>query len=109
MAFARNGDVHIYYETFGPPTNPPLLLVNGLGSQCINYRSEWCVRFAGVGHFVIRYDNRDVGLSSKFSGAAADVASFLRDAAAGRPVHPPYRLSEMASDGFAVLDELGIG
>jgi pimeloyl-ACP methyl ester carboxylesterase len=108
MAFAQNGDVQIYYETFGSPTNPPLLLVNGLGSQCINYRTEWCVRFAEKGHFVIRYDNRDVGLSSKFTEAAVDVASFLRDAAAGQPVHPPYRLSEMASDGLAVLDDLGL-
>ena len=108
MAFARNGDLQIYYETFGSPANPPLLLVNGLGSQCINYRNEWCIRFAEAGHFVIRYDNRDVGLSSKFTAAAADVASFLVDAATGRPVHPPYRLSEMASDGLAVLDDLGI-
>ena len=66
MAFADNGDVRIFYETFGTPTDPPLLLVNGLGSQCINYRVEWCDRFADAGHFVIRYDNRDVGLSSKF-------------------------------------------
>ena len=84
MAFAENGDVRIYYETFGSPAEPALLLVNGLGSQCINYRSEWCSQFAEAGHFVIRYDNRDVGLSSKCAAAPGDVAALLRDLAGGR-------------------------
>ena len=89
MAFARNGDARIYYETFGVPTDPPLLLVNGLGSQCINYRVEWCERFVAAGHFVIRFDNRDVGLSSRFPDT-------------------PYTLSDMAADAVAVLDDLAI-
>ena len=109
MAFAHNGDVRIYYETFGHRGDPPLLLVNGLGSQCINYRVEWCERFAAAGHFVIRYDNRDVGLSSKFSDASADVGGMVRTMAGGGEVEVPYRLPEMASDGLAVLDDLGIG
>ena len=108
MAFAQNGDVQIYYETFGSAAHPPLLLVNGLGSQCINYRTEWCERFAAAGYFVIRYDNRDVGLSSKFSSSSADVGKLLRDAAEGTPVSVPYRLTDMASDGLAVLDDLAI-
>ncbi len=108
MAFAHNGDVRVYYETFGFPSLPPLLLVNGLGSQCINYRAEWCERFATVGHFVIRYDNRDVGLSSKFSEARPDVVKLVRDLAEGRAADVPYRLSDMAADGLAVLDDLAI-
>jgi pimeloyl-ACP methyl ester carboxylesterase len=108
MAFAHNGEVEIYYETFGSGDDPALLLVNGLGSQCINYRREWCERFAAVGHFVIRYDNRDVGLSSKFSATAPDVRRLVRELAGGGPVDVPYRLSEMAGDGLAVLDDLGI-
>jgi pimeloyl-ACP methyl ester carboxylesterase len=108
MPFAQNGDVQIYYETFGSPAHPPLLLVNGLGSQCINYRVEMCERFAAAGHFVVRYDNRDVGLSSKFSSSSADVGQLLRDAAEGKPVAVPYRLTDMASDGVAVLDYLAI-
>jgi pimeloyl-ACP methyl ester carboxylesterase len=108
MAIAENGDVQIYYETFGSPAHPPLLLVNGLGSQCINYRAEWCERFAAAGYFVVRYDNRDVGLSSKFSSSPADVGQLLREAGEGKPVSVPYRLTDMASDGLAVLDDLGI-
>ncbi len=108
MAFAHNGDVRIYYETFGSSSLPPLLLVNGLGSQCINYRSEWCERFAAAGHFVIRYDNRDVGLSSKFTKTPPDVVKVVRDLAEGRPVDVPYRLGDMAADGLSVLDDLAI-
>ncbi len=108
MAFTRNGDVDIYYETFGNPSQPPLLLVNGLGSQCINYRTEWCELFVEAGRFVIRYDNRDVGLSSKFASVTPDVAGLVRRIAEGREVEVPYRLSDMASDGVRVLDALSL-
>ena len=79
MSFARNRDVELYYETFGARGDPALLLINGLGSQCINYQEEWCEKFAAEGFFVIRFDNRDVGLSSKlidkfFTGTAVNVA-----------------------------------
>ncbi|MFM8611976.1 MAG: alpha/beta hydrolase, partial [Actinomycetota bacterium] len=61
---ARNGDVRIHFDAFGDPTDPTLLLVNGLGSQCVNYQDAWCEMFAAEGLQVVRYDNRDVGLSS---------------------------------------------
>ena len=94
MATAHNGSVTIFYETFGDRADPALLLVNGLGSQCINYRTEWCEMFVAEGFFVIRFDNRDVGLSTHFDGVdAKDV---------------PYRVSDMATDAVAVLDDLGI-
>ena len=109
MAFAHNGDVKIYYETFGDPADPPLLLINGLGSQCINFRVEWCERFVAADHFVIRYDNRDVGLSTKFAEFAPDVAGVARARAEGRAADVPYRISDMAADGFAVLDDLAVG
>jgi pimeloyl-ACP methyl ester carboxylesterase len=111
MALARNGEVEIFYETFGSPSDPPLLLVNGLGSQCINFRSEWCEQFAAAGHFVIRYDNRDVGLSTKFSAVAPDVLGLVRALAGGADravVDVPYRLTDMAADGLAVLDDLSL-
>jgi pimeloyl-ACP methyl ester carboxylesterase len=108
MAFAHNGDVEIYYETFGDRERPALLLVNGLGSQCINYRVEWCERFVAARYFVIRYDNRDVGLSTKFGDEMPDVAAVAHSVAAGDRAEVPYMLSEMASDGLAVLDDLGI-
>jgi len=85
MSFARNRDVELYYETFGARGDPALLLINGLGSQCINYQEEWCEKFAAEGFFVIRFDNRDVGLSSKLGDAT-------------------YTPSDMAADAIAVLD-----
>ena len=90
MATAHNGDVELYYETFGGAGRPTLLLVNGLGSQCINYDPEWCEMFAREGFSVVRFDNRDVGLSSKLDGV-------------------DYVLTDMADDALAVLDAVGAG
>ncbi len=89
MATAKNGDVELYYETFGDPADPVLLLVNGFGSQCINFKQEWCERFVAEGFHVVRFDNRDVGLSTHTKDM------------------PEYRLGDMADDGFAVLDAVG--
>ena len=86
---ARNGEVEIYFESLGDPDQPTLLLVNGLGSQCVNYSPDWCRRFSDEAFQVIRFDNRDVGLSSKMDGG-------------------DYSLSDMADDAVAVLDELNV-
>ncbi len=94
--YANNDDCKLYYDTFGDPTDPTLLLVNGLGSQCVNYQDDWCRMFAAEGLQVVRFDNRDVGLSSSFEGAPLNA-----DGA-------PYTLSDMADDGFAVLDAMGV-
>ncbi len=96
MPFAANGEVSLYYETFGRDDAPALLLVNGLGSQCISYEDEWCERFAAAGFFVIRFDNRDVGLSTHFDDRGTD------------PERVGYRLADLAGDAVAVLDALGI-
>jgi len=96
MAYAHNGDCTIYYETFGDPGHPALLMVNGLGSQCINYKAEWCEMFAARGLFVIRFDNRDMGLSTHFTDAPVGEQGEC------------YRISDMAADAVAVLDDLGI-
>lgn len=58
MAIARNGKCEIYYEAFGDPSDPTLLLVNGLGSQCISYHEDWCEMFVERGLRVVRFDNR---------------------------------------------------
>ena len=96
MAYAHNGDCTIYYETFGDPADPALLMVNGLGSQCINYKTEWCEMFAAKGLFTIRFDNRDMGLSTHFTDAPVGEQGEC------------YRISDMAADAIAVLDDLGI-
>jgi pimeloyl-ACP methyl ester carboxylesterase len=108
MPFAANGPVELYYETFGAPGDETLLLVNGLGSQCINYDVELCAMFVDRGFFVIRFDNRDVGLSSKlddFTPHLRDVVTAMRDGAEPRV---PYRLGDMAGDAIAVLDALDV-
>ena len=96
MAWATNGDCRLWYETFGDPAHPALLMVNGLGSQSINYADAWCAMFAAEGLFVVRFDNRDVGLSTSYA-----------DATVGE-LGNAYTLSDMARDGIAVLDAEGI-
>jgi pimeloyl-ACP methyl ester carboxylesterase len=108
VPFAHHGSVELYYETFGDPGHPALLLVNGLGSQCINYRTEWCEQFAARGFFTIRFDNRDVGLSAKFDHLPPDFSGTMKALAAGEDPAVAYRLSDMAGDAIAVLDALGI-
>jgi len=82
VAIATNGPVELYFETFGRVGDETLLLVNGLGSQCINFDVELCQRFVDRGFFVIRFDNRDVGLSTKLDGFTprlGDVAAAVRE------------------------------
>jgi len=108
MPYASNGAVSIWYETFGEPADPTLVLVNGLGSQCINYRVEWCERFAAEGFQVVRMDNRDVGLSTHLTELVPDMAAMVEAAARGEKPDVPYLLSDMAADVVAVLDALGV-
>lgn len=91
-----NGNCEIYYESFGDPADPTLMLVNGLGSQCINYHADWCEMFAARGLRVVRFDNRDVGFSSKFDDAPVDAKGTT------------YNLSDMADDAIAVLDATAV-
>jgi pimeloyl-ACP methyl ester carboxylesterase len=108
MSYAHNGDVDLYYDTFGSPSDPALLLVNGLGSQCINYAESWCEKFAAEGFFVIRFDNRDVGLSTKFADCAPDLMGVVKAIAEGREPKVAYTLHDMANDAIAVLDAVGV-
>ena len=103
---ARIGDVELAYETFGDPANPAVLLVMGLGTQMLGWRAGFCADLAARGFFVIRYDNRDVGRSTKFSAHRPPTARQLlrRDRKAAA-----YTLADMADDGVGLLDRLGIG
>ncbi len=108
MPYAHNDPVDLYYETVGDPADPALLMVNGLGRQSIDHPSGLCERLAARGLFVIRFDNRDVGLSTKFDQVQPDLAAVVRALRDGREPDVPYRLSDMAGDAVAVLDESGI-
>jgi pimeloyl-ACP methyl ester carboxylesterase len=102
---AKVGDIEIVYDTFGNPSNPPMLLVMGLGAQMIRWDEAFCKALAAQGRWVIRFDNRDVGLSSKFDDAGVPNVMAL---IGGQTVDVPYTLREMASDAVGLLDELGV-
>ena len=98
------GELELVYETIGDPGGEPLLLVMGLGMQLIHWDRELCELFAGRGFHVIRFDNRDAGLSTKVNAPVPNVLRLM----AGLPARVPYRLGDMAEDSFGLLDRLGI-
>ncbi|MCW2758609.1 MAG: alpha/beta hydrolase fold protein [Nocardioidaceae bacterium] len=102
-----SADIELCYQTFGDPDDEPLLLVMGLGGPMIWWNPELCEQLAQAGFFVIRYDNRDTGRSSRAKGRVT--RQLLVRAFLGRPVRAPYTVADLADDGFALLDHLGIG
>lgn len=108
--YAHNDDIEIHYEDLGDINDPPVLLIMGLGAQLVLWHNEFCEKLVDLGYRVIRYDNRDVGLSSKLDGQRHDgplVPKLLR-ALVGLPSRSVYHLTDMADDAAALLDHLGI-
>jgi pimeloyl-ACP methyl ester carboxylesterase len=109
MAKVKANNIEIEYDTFGDPSGEPLLLVMGLGSQMISWVPEFCELFVQKGFYVIRFDNRDVGLSTKFDDAGVpDVMQVVTKARNGEDIDPPYTLEDMADDAVGLLDALNI-
>ena len=107
---ARSGDLDIYYEDMGDPNDPAVLLIMGLGSQLLLWRDGFCEKLVAEGLRVIRYDNRDVGLSGKTERGHSEgtvIPRMLRFWV-GMPGKADYTLEDMADDAAAVLDRLGI-
>jgi pimeloyl-ACP methyl ester carboxylesterase len=102
---ARVGDVELAYETFGDRGDPPVLLVMGLATQMIGWPDEFCADLAGRGHFVIRFDNRDIGLSTHLHSAGAP---YFTRVFAGDHTSVPYALTDLADDTVGLLDVLGL-
>ncbi|MBC8364690.1 MAG: alpha/beta hydrolase [Actinobacteria bacterium] len=101
--------ISIEVEEFGDSADPTMLLIMGLGAQMIAWSEDFCGLLAGAGHHVVRFDNRDVGLSTWFDEAGEpDMVALFGAAMAGQPVEAPYSLSDMADDAVGVLDALGI-
>ncbi|MBB4689409.1 alpha/beta fold hydrolase [Amycolatopsis jiangsuensis] len=101
MPRARANGLELEYDTFGDPAGPPLVLVMGLGAQMITWEAGFCELLAGRGFHVVRFDNRDAGLSTWLDDLAAAELS-----AAGR-ADAPYLLSDFADDTVGLLDALG--
>jgi pimeloyl-ACP methyl ester carboxylesterase len=105
MPHAPVNEIELYYETEGDPDGEPLLLIMGLGAQLVVWEDELVSAMAERGYHVIRFDNRDVGLSTSFAGHV-DGREALMAFFAGELEHPPYRLGDMAADVAALLDHL---
>ena len=97
------GEIEVAYESFGSQDAAPMLLVMGLGTQMIAWPDELCRDLAERGYHVVRYDNRDCGLSTHLRHLRAPS---LRDVLLRR-AEPPYTLTDMADDGIALMDALG--
>jgi pimeloyl-ACP methyl ester carboxylesterase len=106
---ARANGIDICYEIFGDAKAEPMLLIMGLGAQMIHWDDEFCRQLAARGFRVIRFDNRDIGKSSKLSGGKRLTAvELLKLRFLKIPVAAPYTLLDMAKDTISLMDVLGI-
>lgn len=103
----RVNGIELVYDAFGEPSAPPMLLIMGLGAQMIGWEEEFCTDLAAHGYWVIRFDNRDVGLSTRLDKAGVpDVVALMQVLARDESVQAPYTLRDMAGDAVALLDAL---
>jgi pimeloyl-ACP methyl ester carboxylesterase len=107
MPTAVVNGIEIHHETIGDPADPTMLLIMGLGTQMIGWDIEFCRSLADRGFHVVRYDNRDVGLSTHFD-EPVDLFGLLGSFAGGDPVEVPYLLTDMAADAAGLLDHLDV-
>jgi pimeloyl-ACP methyl ester carboxylesterase len=101
---AQSNGIELEYETFGDPTRPALLLIMGLGVQMLGWDERFCNMLAERGFHVIRFDNRDVGLSTHSEGPVPNVFELM----AGNYASASYTLDDLADDTAGLLDALGI-
>lgn len=103
------GTITLEYETHGDPQDPTILLVHGLGAQLVAWDPEFVQRIVDAGYHVVRFDNRDIGLSTKvaFPDGVDALTEILRHFG-GETVEAPYLLSDMANDAIGLLDHLGV-
>jgi len=101
--------IRIEFDTFGDSGAEPLVLVMGLGGQMLLWDESFCESLARRGHFVVRFDNRDIGLSTHFDAhGAPDLMALMTAATTGKPIELAYTLDDMADDAVALIDALGM-
>ena len=101
--------IELEYDTFGDKNDPALVLIMGFGAQMVAWHEDFARILADRGHFVVRFDNRDVGLSTKLDGVSVDSNAVVTAALLEQPIPPtPYSLSDMAADVVGLMDHLGI-
>jgi len=106
---AQANGIEIEYETFGEPTDPAVLLIMGLGAQLTRWPLPFVEDLVARGYFAIRYDNRDIGLSTKFDDAPVpELPALIGAMMTGRKPDVPYSLNDMAADAVGLLDALDI-
>jgi pimeloyl-ACP methyl ester carboxylesterase len=106
--FARANGLDLCYETFGDASKPPVVLIMGLGAQMISWDAAFCAELAAQDFFVVRFDNRDIGRSTRLDAPVPNVMAMLGMAAIGRTMPVPYLLSDMAADTVGLMDALGL-
>jgi len=109
MPHVKANGIQIEYDTFGDSSSPALLLIAGNGVQIMFWDVEFCELLVKKGYFVIRFDNRDAGLSTKFEEAGIpDFQAAIKALMEGKPVESAYSLDDMADDAIGLLGALGI-
>ena len=109
MPIVTANGIDIAYDEVGDKSTPAIVLIMGLGTQMISWPEDFCAGLADRGFRVIRFDNRDIGLSTKIETAPpVDLATAIGRAMAGKPINPPYTLNDMAADTISLMDVLGI-
>ncbi len=108
-ARVKANGIEIAYDTFGDQAAPPMLLIQGLGMQMIMWDEDFCKALAARGFWVIRFDNRDVGLSTHMDEAGIpDLRAVVQAQMLGQPVPSSYTLDDMAEDAIGLLDALNV-
>jgi pimeloyl-ACP methyl ester carboxylesterase len=109
VATVKSNGIDIAYDTFGARSSEPLVLIMGLAAQMITWDEAFCAQLADRGFWVVRFDNRDIGLSTRLQQLAVpDLASLIKQLLLGEAVVAPYSLRDMATDTVGLMDALGI-
>ena len=104
---AKANGLELCYQSFGREADPPLLLIMGLGAQMIVWDEGFCEALASRGFWVTRFDNRDIGKSTKIDVRPPDIMQAMFELQSGKPIAAPYLLKDMAADAVGLLEGLG--